>query len=75
MPRSRSERVLSTKKRGQRDSEEDGFSVQELAASFSKSTLQLLCYSIFLRKSITSVIMRFSMTITKRNKSNRKVAQ
>jgi len=36
LPRSRSERVLSTKKRGQRDCEEDGFSVQELAASFSK---------------------------------------
>ena len=36
LPRSRSERVLSTKKRGQRDCDEDGFSVQELAASFSK---------------------------------------
>lgn len=36
LPRSRSERVLSTKKRGQRDCNEDGFSVQELAASFSK---------------------------------------
>lgn len=36
LPRSRSERVLSTKKRSQRDSEEDGFSVQELTASFSK---------------------------------------
>ncbi|XP_078360169.1 uncharacterized protein LOC144644531 [Oculina patagonica] len=35
LPRSRSERVLSTKKRDQRDSEEDGFSVQELTASFN----------------------------------------
>lgn len=38
LPRSRSERVLSTKKRDQRDNEEDGFSVQELTASFSKLT-------------------------------------
>ncbi|PFX15427.1 transcription factor E2F7-like isoform X2 [Stylophora pistillata] len=33
LPRSRSERVLSTKKRGQQESE-DGFSVQEIVAAF-----------------------------------------
>ena len=39
MPRSRSEKVLGSKKTcfsGQRDTEEDGFSVQELAASLGK---------------------------------------
>ena len=36
LPRSQSERVLGSKKREQCDNEEDGFSIQELAASFGK---------------------------------------
>lgn len=46
-PRSQSERVLGTMKRGQRDSEDDGFSVQELAASLGEfdtfEDIQELC--------------------------------